>query len=144
MIRILTLLAICTMATPAFADGHAAKGPAAERQTLMSHVGATTKIGAGIAKGQIPFDATMAEAVFRSLNSAALGFGYMFPEGSETGAKTEASPKIWSDRAGFDAQTAKFVADTSALPKTLDEFKTAFGAATANCGTCHRAYRVKN
>ena len=50
-------------------------------------------------------------------------------------------------RAGFDAAVAKFQADTAsgiaAKPASLDDFKAAFGAAAANCGSCHKAYRVK-
>ena len=74
----------------------AADNPAAERQTLMGNVGAATGVGAKIAKGEMAFDAATAQLVLRTMNAAALGFGYMFPEGSETGSKTEAAPAIWS------------------------------------------------
>ncbi len=145
MKSILALVLSIFIAGPAFADAHGGTGPAAERQLVMSNVGAATGLGAKMVKGEVPFDAATAELVFRVLNSSAHGFGYMFPEGSETGAKTEASPKIWEDRAGFDAQIAKFVSDTADVkPVDLDSFKTAFGTATENCGACHKAYRVKN
>ena len=128
----------------ALADGHGAKpDPAKERQTLMSNVGMATGTGAKMLKGEIEFDALAAQMVMKTLHSAALGFGYMFPEGSESGHETEAAPAIWSDRAGFDAQVAKFQADTDAKIADLDGFKAAFGAATANCGTCHKQYRIK-
>ncbi len=117
---------------------------AQERQTLMGNVGAATGVGAKMVKGEVEFDAVAAQLVLRTMNTAGLAFGYMFPEGSETGAKTEAAPAIWSDRAGFDAAVNKFTADTSAKVTDLDSFKAAFGAATANCGACHKAYRVKN
>ena len=136
----LALAVFAAVCLPAFAEGDAA----ADRQSVMSNVGKVTKLGAAMAKEEAPFDAATAEAVFRTLNNAALGFGYMFPEGSQTGSDTEASPKIWEDRAGFDAQVAKFVADTTPVPATLDEFKTAFGTATQNCGACHENWRVKN
>ena len=95
-------------------------------------------------KGEVPFDLVAAQMAMKTLNSAALGFGYMFPEGSETGADTEASPKIWSDREGFQKMVAKFAADTGGEVTDLDSLKSVFGASAANCGTCHRAYRVKN
>jgi len=123
---------------------HAAGDAAVERQKVMGHVGAATGAGAAIAKGQVPFDAVQAQLILRHMNAAGHGFGYMFPKGSETGAKTEASPKIWEDRAGFDAQVNKFIEASAVLPTDLDGFKAAFGAVTATCGTCHRAYRVKN
>lgn len=128
------------MSATAIASGDVAQ----ERQTLMGNVGAATGAGAKMVKGEVEFDAVAAQLVLRTMNTAGLAFGYMFPEGSETGAKTEAAPAIWSDRAGFDAAVNKFTADTSAKVTDLDSFKAAFGAATANCGACHKAYRVKN
>ncbi|MEL6946596.1 MAG: cytochrome c [Pseudomonadota bacterium] len=122
----------------------AADNPAVDRQKVMSHVGAATGAGAAMARGQVPFDAVQAQLIMRTMNGVALGYGYLFPEGSETGAKTEASPAIWSDRAGFNAAVKKFIDDTSVLPTDLDGFRAAFQQVTANCGTCHRAYRVKN
>ena len=123
----------------------ASDDPTLERQALMKNVGAATGAGAAMAKGEAPFDAARAELVIRTMNAASLGFSYMFPEGSESGNNTEASPKIWSDRAGFNAAVDKFTADTALKGPIadLDAFKAAFGAATANCGSCHKAYRVK-
>lgn len=123
----------------------AAGDPAAERQTLMKNVGAATKAGAGMVKGEVEFNAVAAQLVLRTMNSAALGFGHMFPDGSQTGAETEASPKIWEDRAGFDTAVNKFAADTANSDGVtdLDSFKAAFGTATENCGACHKAWRVK-
>lgn len=131
----------------ALAAGSAfAADPSADRQTVMGNVGAAMKVAAGFAKGETPFDLVAAQLAVRTMNSASIGFGHMFPEGSETGNKTEASPKIWSDRAGFDAAVAKFTADTSGAEKISDlaSFKQAFGGIAANCGACHKAYRVKN
>ncbi|MEP1205822.1 MAG: cytochrome c [Rhizobiaceae bacterium] len=125
------------------ASAEAAGDVAADRQALMKQNGAATRVLAGMVKGQTPFDAVAAQLAFRTLNTAALGFGHMFPEGSQTGANTEAAATIWSDRAGFDAAIAKYVADTSAAITDLDSLKTAFGAAASNCGSCHKSYRTK-
>ena len=54
-------------------------------------------------KGEAEFNAVAAELILRTMNTAALGFDELFPAGSETGGETTASPKIWEDRAGFDA-----------------------------------------
>ena len=121
----------------------AAGDAAVERQLLMKHNGKATGTLARMVKGQAEFDAAAAQAAMDILNTAALGFGYMFPEGSESGAETEASPAIWSDRAGFDAAVAKYIKDTTATITDMDSLKAAFGAAAANCGSCHKAYRVK-
>lgn len=122
---------------------YAADDPSADRQNLMKNVGAATGAGAKIAKGEMEFDPVTAQLVFNTLNAAANGFGYMFPDGSETGNNTEASPKIWEDRAGFNAAVAKFITDTDVKIADLDGFRTAFGAATKNCSSCHEGYRVK-
>ena len=122
---------------------NAAGDAAAERQALMKHVGQTTGILARMTKGQMEFDAVTAQTALNVLNASALGFGYMFPEGSETGADTEAAPSIWSDRAGFDAAVAKYAKDTSAKITDMDSLKAAFGAAASNCSACHKSYRTK-
>ena len=82
--------------------------------------------------------------VIKTMNEVAVAFPGLFPEGSETGAETEASPAIWTDRAGFDAAAQKFVDDTSGEVTDKASFMVAFGKATSNCGSCHKAYRVKN
>ena len=133
-----TLLAV-GLATGANAAGDAA----ADRQNLMKDVGAAIGMGSKIAKGEVEFNAIAANLVLRTMHSAALGFGYMFPEGSETGADTEASPAIWSDRAGFDAAVAKFATDSAGGVEDLDGFRAKFGQIASNCGACHKAYRVK-
>lgn len=125
----------------------AADDPITARKAIMQNVGAATGAGAGMVKGESEFDAVTAALVLRTMNTAALGFGELFPEGSESGDKTTAAPSIWEDRAGFETVLAKFQADTAAgiaaKPADLDAFKAAFGAATANCAACHKDYRVK-
>lgn len=143
--KILRTAAVSALMVASIVSGVNASGdPAAERQAAMKQVGAATGAAAAMVKGEVPFNAVAAQLALRTMNGVGLGFGYMFPEGSETGAKTEASPKIWSDRAGFDAAVNKFVTDTSAPVTDLASFKAAFGAAASNCGACHKAYRVKN
>ncbi|MEP0940743.1 MAG: cytochrome c [Rhizobiaceae bacterium] len=124
-------------------SAQAAGEAAVERQALMKLNGAATGVLARMVKGQSDFDAVQAQQALNVLNSAALGFGYMFPEGSETGANTEAAATIWSDRAGFDEAVAKYISDTTATITDMDSLKAAFGAAASNCGSCHKAYRVK-
>ena len=124
-----------------------ASDPIAVRKAMMKNVGAATGAGGAMMKGEAEFNAVAAELILRTMNTAALGFGELFPAGSESGGDTTASPKIWEDRAGFDAAMAKFQSDTAAgiaaKPANLDAFKAAFGAAASNCGACHKAYRVK-
>ena len=127
--------------------GISADDPIAVRKAMMKNVGAATGVGGAMAKGEAEFNAITAALVLRTMNTAALGFGELFPDGSDSGGETTAAPAIWEDRAGFNAALAKFAADTgagiAAKPADLDAFRAAFGAAASNCGACHKAYRVK-
>jgi cytochrome c556 len=123
----------------------AQSNPITERQQVMKAVGGATREGAAIAKGEAAFDAAKAQAIFKTYADAAKKMPALFPDTSKTGGDTTASPKIWEDQAGFKAAFAKFEADAAAgaTVGNLDGFRTAFGAATKNCGTCHEAYRIK-
>lgn len=114
------------------------------RKALMGAVGDQTKIGAAILKGEQPFDAAKAAAIFKAYTDAAT-FNTLFPDGSDKG-DTKAAPAIWSDRAGFDAQMAKFnAAVQQGLPQIGTEagFKTAFQNVAAPCRTCHSTYQSR-
>ena len=123
----------------------AQSNPIAERQQAMKAIGGATREGAAMAKGDVPFDAAKAQGVFKTYAASAKTFGGLFPESSKTGGDTTASPKIWEDQAGFKAALAKFEADAQAGAAVTDlaGFRTAFGAVTKNCGTCHEVYRIK-
>lgn len=117
--------------------------PTIDRQALMKNNGAAAGAGGKILKGEAPFDLTTAQLILRTMNTAALGYGYMFPPGSETGNETEAAKSIWENAAGFDAAVTKFITDTSVNVTDEASFKAAFIGATKNCGTCHEDFRVK-
>lgn len=149
MKRPLLGLAVAALAIgAAWADDHAAPSadPAAARQALMANVGKSTGLLAAMAREEAPFDARVAEAALRTINAAAIGFGTLFPEGSETGAETEAAPAIWTDRAGFEAAIAALYADSAAAlaaePADLASFTPLFGAVAGNCRSCHEGYRI--
>ncbi len=120
--------------------------PIAERKALMKSVGGATGASAKMVKGQMDFDQAAAQKAMETMHMAALQFGELFPEGSETGGETTASPNIWSDRDGFNAKLAKFIADTGAAAENpaadLDSFKAQFGQVAGNCKACHVGYRI--
>ncbi|PCH47333.1 MAG: cytochrome C556 [Hyphomicrobiales bacterium] len=136
---LLTILLASTFTTSAIAAGN----PAKNRQLIMKNVGAATGAAVKMLKGEVEFNLVAAQLALRTMNNAALAINHLFPLGTETGEETEASPKIWSDRTGFDAAVAKFVTDTSGKITDEASFKMAFSAATSNCGACHKAYRIK-
>lgn len=124
-----------------------APGPIEQRQKLMKTNGADTKAGAAMLKGEAPYDAAKAKQIFTSMHNVAVKFGTLFPANSKTGNKTEAAPAIWTKPADFKAALAKFETDTKAAMSadlaTVDGFKAQFGKVTANCKSCHEAFRVK-
>src|SRR5262249_27055242 len=120
--------------------------PIAQRKAIMKEVGAQTKTGAGMAKGEVPYDQTKAQAIFANYSDAATKMPGLFPENSKTGGDTAALPAIWSNKADFEARFAKFGADAKAAAsavKDVDSFKTTFSGITKNCGGCHETYRAK-
>lgn len=115
-----------------------------QRKALMSAMGDQTKAGAAILKGEQPYDPAKAAAIFKAYTDGA-NFGTLFPAGSDKG-DTKAAPAIWSDRAGFDAEMAKFnAAVQQGLPNIGTEagFKTAFQNVAATCRTCHSTYQAR-
>jgi cytochrome c556 len=122
-------------------------GPIETRQKMMKAVGGATKAGGDMLKGAVPFDADKAVGVFKTMNDVAARYANYFPAGSDTGGNTEAAPAIWAKPAEFKAAVAKFEKDTAAAmaakPATLAAFGQQFGAVTANCKSCHEAFRLK-
>ncbi len=138
------LAAALAMAGVATAQG---ADPIATRQALMKQNGKDTKALAAYLKGETPYDAAKATALFTDMHDVASKFGNYFPPTSKSGGKTEAAPAIWDKPGEFKAALAKFQKNTQAAadakPATLDAFKVQFGAVTSNCKSCHEAFKVK-
>ncbi|PTM42316.1 cytochrome c [Bosea sp. 124] len=117
--------------------------PIAERRNTMKGVGAATRDGAAMAKGEAAFDAAKAQAILKVYVDAAKKMPGLYPDSAKSGGETTAGPKIWEDQAGFKASFAKFETDAGASVTDLDGFRAAFGNVTKNCGTCHETYRIK-
>lgn len=123
----------------------AQQDPIKARQALMKSNGDQAKVGAAMVKGEAPFDLAKAKAIFTTLDANAGKLKALWPAGSDKG-DTKASPKIWSDMAGFNAELAKLAslakaADTSVTD--IASFKTQFSAVGKVCGDCHQTYRLK-
>lgn len=109
--------------------------------------GAMKAIGEQLKSGA-PVKATMVAAA-QTIAATAKGQGKLFPVGTgpAAGIKTDALPGIWTDRATFDADMAKLVAETGKLVTvagTGDATATAaqMKAVGATCGACHRQFRA--
>lgn len=88
-------------------------------------------------------------AAARTLAETARQQPGLFPAGSgpSSGIKTDALPAIWKDRATFDAQMKKLIAESDKLVAAAGsgnasaveaQYKTAGGV----CGACHRQFRA--
>ncbi|MBV2142618.1 cytochrome c [Falsochrobactrum sp. TDYN1] len=130
------------------AAGAAHADAIADRQAIMKEMGRSVGAVASMIKGEKQFDAATALAALETLDADAHKFDAdtLFPSGSDQG-DTEASPKIWEDRDDFVKHIEKFRTDAAAAaaanPQDLDALKPVFQQVAANCGSCHRAYRIK-
>ena len=120
--------------------------PIATRKGLMKNMGAVTKTGGQMAKGEVPYDQAKAQEIFATYIDTAAKMPTLFPDNSKTGGETTAASKIWEDPNGFKAGFAKLSTEATAAKaavKDADSFKASFGGLTKNCGGCHETYRVK-
>ncbi len=122
--------------------------PQEVRKEIMESIGKAMGGLVGIVKGKTPYDAEVVKASLTTINEKIKAFPDQFPKGSETGHKTEASPKIWENFDDFKAKAAKLEQDSSALLAALPADQAAVGAAVktlgADCGACHETYRLKD
>lgn len=139
---VFAVAALALATTAAFAD------VIADRQAVMKENARDVGILVKMVKGETPFDAAAVLAALTALNTNVqkIDVAASFPVGSDKG-DTTASPKIWEDPAGFQAQVDKFKAVTAAAvanpAQDLDALKSQVGAIGQTCGTCHEAFRVK-
>jgi cytochrome c556 len=119
-------------------------------QTLMKGNGKNAGALAAMVKGEKPYDQATVDTALVQFEDTAKKLPTLFPDGTK-GLKPEgdysASPKIWEDKAGFEAQIVNFskaVADAKAKAKDLDALKTALPMVGKACGGCHETYRLKN
>lgn len=143
-------LVVAGLAAPALADGHGAALEAATkaRKANMSMISYNTGILGAMAKGETPYDASVAAAAAENLSAAAsMNRIVLWIEGSEQGAVpgSRAKTEIWSDAAGFEedamALETAAAAMVAAAGTDLDSLRAAMGPVGAACADCHKAYR---
>lgn len=91
-------------------------------------------------KGDKPFDMATARAGLKTFQEVMPKFKDLFPDNSK-GGDSEATEKVWEQRAAFNAAIEKLIADAKAAEAgTTDEasFKKLYPAVAANCGNCHK------
>lgn len=135
-------LAVGCVTTAAFATDD----PILTRKKLMQSNGGAAGAAQAMIKGEIPFNAAVAQAALRNFNAVAYTFGDYFPEGSDQG-DTRASPKIWEEMAEFQQYLADFQADTDAAraadPQDVAGLQAAMAEIGQNCQQCHEEFRLE-
>jgi len=122
-----------------------------QTQTLMKTNGKNLAgVLVAMVKGEKPYDQVAVDAALAQLDDTAKKLPTLFPE-SVKGLKADgdyyASPKIWENRADFDAKIASFakvVTEAKSKIKDLDSLKATVPGIGKECGGCHETFRVKN
>jgi len=139
---LITMSLLCVMAAAVAADD-----PIEQRQHLMHNNGKALKAMLGMVRGKRDFDAETVTKSLETIKQTAEQVGSLFPEGSETGHKTEAKSTIWTDREGFNKQLeALRTAAEDALaakPGDVEALRTQLKNVMHTCKGCHDDYRVE-
>jgi cytochrome c556 len=121
-----------------------------QTQTVMKGNGKNAGALAAMVKGEKPYDQATVDTALAQFEDTAKKLPTLFPE-STKGLKPEGdyspSPKIWEDKAGFDAKIASFakvVSEAKPKIKDIDTLKANFPAIGKECGACHETFRLKN
>jgi cytochrome c556 len=122
----------------------------AKTQLAMKSNGKNAGALSAMAKGEKPYDQAAVDSALVALEDVAGKFSTLFPE-SIKGMKPEgdyyASPKVWTERADFEAHAASFAKAVTAAKgkiRDLDTLKATLSAIGKECAGCHETYRVKN
>lgn len=121
-----------------------------EVQALMKGNGRNAGAMSAMIKGEKPYDQATVDSALAQFEDTAKKLPNLFPA-SAKGVKLDGdystSPKVWEDKAGFDAKIASFakvVSEAKSKVKDLDSLKANMPAIGKECGGCHELYRVKN
>ena len=114
--------------------------PIATRRAAMKAVGDQNRIATEMIEAKRPFSAADAKKVLATFNDSASKLSNLFPDNSKTG-DTDASPKIWSARAEFNAAIDTFIATAKTAAATIKDeatFKAEYPKVVRSCGGCHK------
>ncbi|PWJ20455.1 c-type cytochrome [Jannaschia seohaensis] len=121
------------------------------RQGQMQIQALSIGILAGMARGNIEYDAELAAGAAHNLKSSTeMNLAIMWPEGtsSDEVMSSRALPVIWEDWAGFEAEWASFTVAVDAMeaaaPQGLEALQGAIGGVGRGCGSCHENWQLSN
>ncbi len=146
--RLLSAVAIATLAAVSAASAATAERAIHYRQNVYGLIGWNFGAIAELVRDKRPWDA--AEFASRAERIAQLSkmTDEGFPEGSATGALTEAKPTIWENLADFNAKMDDFRREAGALASIAqggdaEAMKAQFAKTGATCKACHDEYKTE-
>lgn len=144
---------LATVAMPAFAGGHGGDLPPAvkARQAHMSLYAFNIGTLAGMAKGEVEYNAEAASAAAGNLSALASlsqASYWAADTDSETVDGSRSLPALWANIPDAIAKSEAFSAAAASLAGTagdgLEALQAGLGPVGKACGDCHKAYRKPN
>ncbi len=123
--------------------------PASERAKLMREQGKAFASLNRMVRGRVPYNQAQVDAAFVTLAETSRKLPALYPETAKDPAPDAnyvASPKVWENKADFDALLAKLtkaIDENAPKVKNVDTLKQARAAIGAVCGDCHETYRLR-
>jgi cytochrome c556 len=115
-----------------------------ERKEHYKAMGKAAKEPGAMFKGEAEFDLAKVQAALKVFQEKAAILPKLFPDDSKTGDDTEALPKIWEDKAAFEARFVKLAEAAKAAETKITDAETfpdAWKDVMGNCGGCHKIFR---
>ena len=112
-----------------------------QRREVMKTIAKASSVNFKMMKGETSFDLAKVQSGLQTFQEQFPKLKGLFPEDSKTGDETDASPKLWQQRAEFEAVINKFVADAKAAAGTIKDeasFKAEYPKIVNSCGNCHK------
>jgi cytochrome c556 len=106
---------------------------------------------ARMARGEEPYNPDVVEKSYSRMSEITAKLSPLWPPTSVPKNTTErysSSPKIWENKADFDALLAKMASAIGETRKTAvsgqEGMKAAYQTVDQTCNTCHDRYRIRN
>lgn len=120
------------------------------RQGFYKLLGANMGVLAGMAKGEIEYDAAAAQTAADNMGTLTMyNMSHLFMPGTSSADsdKTRALPAIWEDFPGVQEKGTAFVGAVQAMQAVAgagkDQMAGALGPLGGSCKGCHDTYRAK-
>ncbi len=143
------IIAVIAVAIPTAVFAGPAEDTVAARQGFYKLLGANMGVFAGMAKGDIEYDAAAAQtAADNIVTMTSYNLGHLFAPGTSSDEVKEARalPKIWEDFPGVQEKGMDFVTAAMEMQSVAGngkgEMAGALGKLGGTCKACHDNYRA--